>query len=133
MLAFDGHADRGQLREILFAHATGCVGGFTAWSLVSLETVITAATPAFSAAGLELVSSAVVSILLTTVGMVSLGAVHPPACVTTLIISLGLLSTPLAVAIIVVSVSLLVGVHALVVFGVGRVVGGVYSPDRAGE
>jgi len=35
VLAFDRHADRGQLREIVLAHAIGCVGGFAAWTLVS--------------------------------------------------------------------------------------------------
>ena len=123
VLAFDRHADRGQLREIVLAHAIGCVGGFAAWTLAAPEAVITTTPPPFSAAGFELISSAVLSIVLTTLGMVSLGQIHPPACATTLIVSLGLLSTPLAVAIIVVSVALLVVVHASVVFGFERAVG----------
>jgi hypothetical protein len=130
VLAFDRHADRGQLREIVLAHAIGCVGGFAAWTLVSPGAVITTTPPPFSAAGFELVSSAVLSIVSTTLGMVWLGEIHPPACATTLIVSLGLLSTPLAVTIIVVSVSLLVVVHASVVFGFGRLVD-AYA--RAGE
>ena len=78
VLAFDRHADRGQLREIVLAHAIGCVGGFAAWTLAAPEAVITTTPPPFSAAGFELISSAVLSIVLTTLGMVSLGQIHPP-------------------------------------------------------
>ena len=76
VLAFDRHTDRNELRGIVLAHAIGCVGGFGARTVVSPETVITTTPPPFSAAGFEVVSSAVLSILSTTLGMISLGYVQ---------------------------------------------------------
>ncbi len=127
VLAFDRHSDTDQLLEIILAHSIGCIGGFLAWTLVSPDTVITATPPPFSDAGLQLITSAILSIILTTWGMVTFGEIHPPACATTLIVSLGLLSTPLAVTIIVVSVTLISAIHATALFGFKQVFGDVYS------
>jgi hypothetical protein len=67
-----------------------------------------------SAAAFRLAAGGVLATLLTTVGMLTTGLTHAPACATTLIVSLGLLSSPAEVAGITVAVVLLVAVHRVV-------------------
>lgn len=127
VLAFDRHGDFDRLSEIIIAHSIGAIGGFLAWTLVEPGTAITATPPPFSGEGLQLITAAILSIVLTTWGMVAFSEIHPPACATTLIVSLGLLSTPLAVTIIVVSVTLISLFHTSVLFGFKWIFGDVWS------
>lgn len=110
VLAFDRRGERTRASRIVTSHAIGAVVGFAAHSLLATGVTLTA-TPPFSGAGLGLAASGVVSIVLTSWGMIATDTNHAPACATTLIVSLGLLSRPLAVAIIVGSVVILVGTH----------------------
>lgn len=133
VLAFDRHGDFDQLSEITIAHSIGAISGFVAWTLLDPGTAITATPPPFSEGGLQLITSAIISVVLTTWGMVAFGEIHPPACATTLIVSLGLLSTPLAVTIIVISIILICSVHVLSLFSFKRIFDAVYSIQVSGK
>ncbi|WP_435195577.1 HPP family protein [Natronomonas sp. EA1] len=111
VLAFHTRETRAPAGRIVGAHTIGALAGFLAHSLFASGVVITGALAPFDPAGLRLAASAIVSIVLTSWGMLGTEAIHAPACATTLIVSLGLLSTPSEVGLIVVSVVLLVAVH----------------------
>ncbi|KAB1187836.1 MULTISPECIES: HPP family protein [Haloferax] len=110
VLAFSREGERPNGRRVIGGHVVGAVAGFLAYTLLAAGVTLTASLPAFSFAGFRLVASAILSVVVTSWGMVATDTVHAPACATTLIVSLGLLSTPVEVGIIVVSVVLLVGV-----------------------
>lgn len=112
LLAFDRSADRDRMRRVIVSHLIGAVAGLAAWQVLAAGVAITATPPAFSAAGFRLIAAATASVVLTSWGMIATGAIHAPACATTLIVSLGVLSTPAQVGVIAVSVTLLVAVHA---------------------
>lgn len=114
ILAFDRRGERTRTYRIVGSHLIGGVVGLAAYTLIATGISITTTHTAFSPAGLRLAGSGVVSIIVTSWGMIATDTNHAPACATTLIVSLGLLSTPLQVAIIVVSVVVLVEVHAIV-------------------
>lgn len=122
VLAFDRRVDRSRLVEIVFAHLLAGVAGLVAWWSVAPGAVITTALAPLSTAGLRLATSATVSVVLTTWGMLATGQVHPPACATTLIVSLGLLSTTRQVGIVVASVVTITLLHAAARTTVARVV-----------
>lgn len=111
VLAFHAREARAAGRNIVAAHAIGALAGFLAYSVLASGIVITGALAPFDPAGLRLAASAIVSIVLTSWGMLATDAIHAPACATTLIVSLGLLATPIEVGLIVVSVVVLVAVH----------------------
>jgi hypothetical protein len=123
LLAFERQGDRRRLYRVVASHCIGGVAGLLAYTLLGAGTTLTATPPPGSAAGLHLVASGVVSIVLTSWGMIATDTNHAPACATTLIVSLGLLSTPIQVATIVVSVVVLVVAHGAVVTGFERIVG----------
>jgi hypothetical protein len=123
ILAFDRSGERTRTYRVVGSHVIGAVAGFIAYSLLASGVVITTTHAAFSADGLRLAASGVLSIVATSWGMIATDTNHAPACATTLIVSLGLLSTPLQVVTIVVSVVVLVEVHAAVVRAFRRVVG----------
>ncbi|KOX91655.1 hypothetical protein AMS69_17485 [Haloarcula rubripromontorii] len=114
ILAFQRDGDRTGLVSVVASHLIGSVAGLAAYSLLAGGVSLVADPTAFSAAGLRLVASATLSIVVTSWGMIATDTVHAPACATTLIVSLGLLSTPLQVAVIVAGVAVLVAFHALV-------------------
>ena len=132
-LAFDRRAERNRAARIVGSHLIGGVAGFAAWRLLADGAVLTATPPAFSAEGLWLAASAVLSLVATSWAMIATDAVHPPACATTLIVSLGLLTTPTEVAIIVVSVLVLVAFHALVIRTFRGLVGDTHPLYRDDE
>ena len=119
-LAFERRADRTQAASVVGSHLIGGVVGLGAYTVLASGVALTADPAAFSPGGLRLAASGVLSIVLTSWGMIATDAIHAPACATTLIVSLGLLSTPLEVGIIVGSVTLLVAVHAVAVVSYGR-------------
>ncbi|WP_416840736.1 HPP family protein [Haloferax sp. DFSO52] len=106
-LAFARPGDRPSGRRVVGGHVVGAVAGFLAYTILAGDVVLTATPPAFSVGGLRLVASGLVSLVVTSWGMVVTDTVHAPACATTLIVSLGLLSSPVEVGIVVVSVVLL--------------------------
>ncbi|KAB1193578.1 HPP family protein [Haloferax sp. MBLA0076] len=111
VLAFAEANERPRGATVVGGHVIGAVAGLLAYSLLAPGVALTASIPAFSVAGLRLVASGIVSVGLTSWGMVAADTVHAPACATTLIVSLGLLSSPMGVGIIVVSVVVLVAAH----------------------
>ena len=130
ILAFERRGERTRAHRVVGSHLVGGVAGFLAHSLLASGISLTPAAEPLSAAGLALALSGMVSVVLTTWGMIATGTVHAPACATTLIVSLGLLSTPLQVGIIVSSVVVLVGFHVGVVRVLERVDG--ESPSASG-
>lgn len=116
LLAFDRRADRTRLYRIVGSHLIGAIAGFAAYAIIASGVTLTTTPAAFSMDGLRLASSGILSIILTSWGMIATDTAHAPACATTLIVSLGLLSTPFAVATIIVSVIILVEVHALALY-----------------
>ncbi|ELZ96722.1 hypothetical protein C440_03073 [Haloferax mucosum ATCC BAA-1512] len=110
VLAFERRGAGPRPSRVVGGHLVGAVVGFLAYAALASGVTLTAPPPA-SLAGLRLVTSGIVSVAVTSWGMVKTGVVHPPACATTLIVSLGLLSTAADVGIIVVSVVGLVTVH----------------------
>jgi hypothetical protein len=127
ILAFDRRGDRTRTYRVVGSHAIGAVAGFAAYTVFAADGSLTATPPGFSTAGLRLTASAVVSIVLTSWGMIATDTNHAPACATTLIVSLGLLSTPLEVAMILGSVVALVELHRLALLVFDRLVD---RPDR---
>ncbi|TKX78525.1 HPP family protein [Halorubrum sp. SD626R] len=131
-LAFDRRAERERAARVVGSHFLGVVAGVAAWWLVADGAALIQTPPALSATGFRLVASATLSLVATSWAMIATGAVHPPACATTLIVSLGLLTTPIEVGAIAVSVVVLVGVHELVVRTFERLVGDTH-PQYRGE
>ncbi|GAB7093887.1 hypothetical protein JCM30237_10390 [Halolamina litorea] len=113
LLATAPKAPASQPRTVLAGHAVGVVAGLLASGLIAPGLVVIEPTPAFSSATFRLAASAVVSVALTTGGMVLTGREHAPACATTLIVALGLLPSPTDGAIILAAVALLLAVDAL--------------------
>jgi hypothetical protein len=123
ILAFDRRGERTRVYRVVGSHAIGAVAGFVAYSLLASGVTLTATAGAFSADGLRLAASGVLSIVATSWGMIATDANHAPACATTLIVSLGLLSTLPQVGIILVSVVVLVAIHGAVLAAFKRIVG----------
>jgi len=111
ILAFDRRGGRTATYRIVASHLIGAVAGLLAYALVAGDVSLTSTPAGLSPGGLRLAASGVVSIALTSWGMIAIDANHAPACATTLIVSLGLLSTPIEAATIVASVVILVEVH----------------------
>ena len=109
------------------SHLIGGAAGYLAHSLLASGVSLSPTAEPLSTAGLALALSGVVSVALTSWGMIATETVHAPACATTLIVSLGLLSTPFQVGIIVASVVVLVGFHA----GVVRVLEGIKGESHS--
>lgn len=111
ILAFEWEGARTRTDRVVGSHAIGAIAGLIAYGLLAAGVSLTITPPPGSTEGLRLTISGILSIVLTSWGMIATKAIHPPACATTLIVSLGLLSTPRQVAIIVISVIVLVGFH----------------------
>ncbi|MFC7202338.1 HPP family protein [Haloferax namakaokahaiae] len=112
-LAFETRREKVRPRRVVGSHLIGALAGFAAYSVLASGVSLTAVPPALSIAGLQLILSGVVSVVVTGWGMLVTDTVHPPACATTLIVSLGLLSSAFDVGVIVVSVVGLVAVSEL--------------------
>lgn len=123
ILAFERRGERTRTYRIVGSHLIGGIAGFLAYSLLASGVSLTTTPEPASAAGLGLALSGMLSIVLTSWGMIATDTIHAPACATTLIVSLGLLSTPLQVGIIVVSVIILVEFHSGVLWMFKRIVG----------
>jgi hypothetical protein len=80
-------------RRVIGGHLIGIAGGLLAYHLVAHGLTLVALPAALSLPLLRLVASGVISVVITTAGMLAMKAQHPPACATTLLISLGLLTT----------------------------------------
>jgi hypothetical protein len=104
-------------RRVVGGHAIGVVAGVVAFHLLAPGLSLTGAVVPLSESALGLAGAGVVSVGLTTAGMVALDARHAPACATTLIVSLGLLTTPAELGGIVAAVVVLYTSHRLVVYG----------------
>lgn len=111
ILAFDRRGERTSTYRIVGSHFIGAVAGLLAYTLVAQGVSLTTTPAGLSPDGLRLALSGVVSIAVTSWGMIATDTNHAPACATTLIVSLGLLSTPRQAATIVLSVVILVESH----------------------
>jgi hypothetical protein len=132
ILAFERRGERTRTYRVVGSHVIGVVAGFLAYSLFASGLALTTTPEPLSSAGLALALSGMLSIVLTSWGMIATDTIHAPACATTLIVSLGLLSTPLQVGIIVVSVVLLVEFHGGVLWTFKRIVGDTHPLYRDG-
>jgi len=112
-LAVSPSAATSQQRRVVGGHVWGLAGGLIAYHLLVPGFDITAPPPALSPGGLLLAASALLSVGVTTAGMLATDLRHPPACATTLIVALGLLTTPVEAVIVLLSVVGLVGVDRL--------------------
>lgn len=111
ILAFERRGERTRTYRVVGSHLLGGIAGLLTYTLLATGVSLTPPPPALSAAGLRLALSGILSIILTSWGMIATDTIHAPACATTLIVSLGLLSTPPQVGIIVLSVVILVEFH----------------------
>lgn len=112
ILAFERKKKRTQKTRTIGSHIIGGIAGLFAYSVLGGDASLTATISATSIGRLQLAVSGVLSIILTSWGMIATDTIHPPACATTLIVSLGLLSSPRQVAIMIASVVVLVGFHS---------------------
>lgn len=92
-LAVSPSAATSQPQRVFGAHLFGVVGGLLAYHLLAAGLTITQLPPAFSIGSLRLAGSALLSLGLTSVAMLTTDLRHAPACATTLIVALGLLTS----------------------------------------
>lgn len=98
-------------RRVAGGHAVGVLAGLATYHGLASGLAVTAPPPALTAASASLAVSGVVSVVLTTAGMVAADLRHAPACATTLIVSLGLLSSPADILLVGASIALLLATH----------------------
>ncbi|HJV65259.1 MAG TPA: HPP family protein [Geomonas sp.] len=105
--------DKGQVTgaRVIGGHLIGLAGGIVAYHLLADGLGLTHFPSSRSLDLLRLAASGIVSVMLTTAGMLAAKLEHPPACATTLIVSLGLLSSWWDAVFIMVAVALMYGVH----------------------
>lgn len=100
--------------RVIGGHLVGVLSGLIAYHLLATGLSISHEPPALTLNSLRLIASAIVSLGLTTAGMLVTRTRHAPACATTLIISLGLMPRLVEGGIIMMSVMLMYAVHRLV-------------------
>lgn len=105
--------DEATWRRVIGGHLIGVVGGLLAYHLIAHGLTLAAFPSALSHPLLCLTVSGVISVVLTTLGMLAVKAQHPPACATTLIVSLGLLATFRDAIFIMLAVAAMYAVHKL--------------------
>lgn len=115
VLALDAETNT-SVPQVVGGHVIGVLAGLLVYHALAAGLVATDPAPAFSMAGLRIAVAGVLSVGLTTWGMLATDLRHAPACATTLIVSLGLLSTLFEGAIIVGSVVVLVGAEQLLLW-----------------
>jgi len=113
VLAVEHRGPKVARRRVLGGHAIGVVAGLLAYFALAQGIVVTGGLAPGSEDAIRLAAAGVVSVTLTSWGMLATDAIHPPACATTLIVSLGLLSGPVEGAIILASVAILSESHRL--------------------
>ncbi len=101
------------LRTVIGGHLIGVVGGLLAYYTIAEELDLGNLPPSLSLSLLRLAVSGVISVILTTAGMLAAGARHPPACATTLIVSLGIMATLRDALFIMLAVIIMCAVHRL--------------------
>lgn len=106
--------DEASWRRVIGGHLIGVIGGLLAYYLIARGLTLAAFPSALSHPLLCLTASGVISVVLTTAGMLAVKAEHPPACATTLIVSLGLLATLSDAIFIMLAVAAMYAVHKLV-------------------
>jgi hypothetical protein len=132
LLATRPSAPASSPRRVAGGHAVGILAGLVAYhgvasgpllavpastlippasTLTAPAPTVTAPPPALTAASVALAASGVVSVVLTTAGMVAADLRHAPACATTLIVSLGLLSSLADALLIAVAIGVLLVTH----------------------
>jgi len=109
-------------RRVAGGHAVGILAGLAAYhviasglSLAAPAPTLTAPPPALTASSAALAASGVVSVVVTTGGMVAADLRHAPACATTLIVSLGLLSSLADALLVGVAICVLLATHRALV------------------
>lgn len=85
------NANENRAWPVIGGHLIGVVSGLIAYYGLAGGLSLDALATAYSTDGLRIVASGVLSIALTTWGMLTARASHAPACATTLIVSLGVL------------------------------------------
>jgi len=100
-------------RRIIGGHAIGIASGFFSYHLLAWGLAFTTFPVIWSSSDLRIAASGIISLLLTTAGMLLTRTRHSPACATTLIISLGLVPSLADCAIIFVAVLSLYGTHQI--------------------
>jgi len=98
---------------VIGGHAIGVVCGFFAYHLVAPGLTFHAFPVTWSRQDLMLAASGILSLWLTTAGMLLTDTRHAPACATTLIISLGLMPTMTDCAVILLAVLSLCGTQKM--------------------
>jgi len=98
-------------RRIVGGHLIGIVSGFFSYHLFAWGLAFHTFPVTWSFSDLRLAASGMVSLLLTSAGMLATRTRHSPACATTLIVSLGLMPTLSDCAIIFLGVFSLYATH----------------------
>lgn len=114
-----GERDRAEgAYHVIGGHAIAAITGLVAYLLLADGLVaidVFASGQPFSSSVGRLASSAILAMVLTTIGMLWTDTNHPAACATTLIVALGLMASVLELVVIVGAVVLLVAFHGVVV------------------
>lgn len=99
---------------VIGGHLVGLAAGLLAYHLLA-EGLALSHLPMSRSLGLfRLTTSGILSVMLTTVGMILTRLEHPPACATTLIVSLGLLASWWDALFIMVAVTMMYAVHTMI-------------------
>jgi hypothetical protein len=112
-LAVSPSAATSRPQRVVGAHLFGVVGGLLAYHSLAAGLTVAQPPPALSLDSLRLAASALLSLGLTSLAMLTTDLRHAPACATTLIVSLGLLTRLVEAGVIVSAVLVLVATDAL--------------------
>jgi hypothetical protein len=112
-LAVSPSAATSRPQRVVGAHLFGVVGGLLAYHSLAAGLTVAQPPPALSLDSLRLAASALLSLGLTSLAMLTTDLRHAPACATTLIVSLGLLTGLVEAGVIVSAVLVLVATDAL--------------------
>lgn len=112
-----GGVDDNTGRKVIGGHLLGVAGGLVAYHAFAHGLTLAALPAAYSLPLLRLAASGVLSVVLTTFGMLAARVEHPPACATTLIVSLGLLATFLDAVFIMLAIAAMYAVHRVLTPG----------------
>lgn len=105
--------DEATVRRVIGGHLLGVICGLLAYHLVARGLNLSTIPSAQSIPLLRLAASGIISVVLTTAGMLVARAQHPPACATTMIVSLGILSTFWDAIFIMLAVTVMYAVHKI--------------------
>lgn len=100
-------------KTVIGGHLIGVAGGLLAYHVLAAGLALSQLPVSRSLSMLHLAASGILSVVLTTAGMIAARMEHPPACATTLIVSLGLLATFWDALFIIVAIVVLYGAHVL--------------------